>query len=124
MVLNKLFDIKELAQEFMNAPKIEQNGEDVVLKYDYETDSGEYEWTGITFLNTIKYRHTKDSNISEYMMKAYNAVAELKDSVWINEVIPNSNKENTDIQFKHYLVYFDGYGAYEFISASVNQGIK
>lgn len=123
MNLNKLFDIEELAQEFMNEPKIQQNGKNTILMYDYETDSGKYEWTGITFTNTLKYRHIKESDVSEYMVKAYNTVVEVRDSLWINEVIPDS-RENGIIEFKHYLIYFDGYGAYEFISTSVNKGIK
>lgn len=42
--------------------------------YDYETELGEYEWTGITFLNTVKYRHVKEANVKGYMIKAYNRV--------------------------------------------------
>jgi hypothetical protein len=109
MEIIKLHNIKELAQEFMHSPKVERKGSNVVLLYDYETETGEYEWTGITFLNTIDHKYTSDEKISEYMVKAYNAIAEVIDLNWMN-------KEMLDKAYKHYLVYFDGYGAYEFTS--------
>lgn len=109
MEIVKVFDIKELAQEFMHSPKVERKGSDVVLLYDYETENGEYEWTGITFLDVIDLKCTSDEQVNKYMIRAYNIVAEVVDSNWINKDIP-------DKSYKHYIVYFDGYGAYEFIS--------
>ena len=55
MEITNVLEIHELAQEFMDNPKIKKKGNNLVLVYDYETESGEYEWTGITFLNTIKH---------------------------------------------------------------------
>ncbi len=66
MDIIKLFEIKELSQEFMHPPQIDRRGDDSVLLFDYETDTGEYEWTGVTFKNTINNKHTKDNEISEY----------------------------------------------------------
>lgn len=120
MEITNVFEIHELAQEFMENPKIKNKGNNSVLMYDYETESGEYGWTGITFLNTIKYRHVKEANVKDYMIKAYNRVVEIKDSNWENEFSSiNGGKDNV----KHYMVYFDGYGAYEFLSYGVIEGI-
>lgn len=124
MDIIKLYEIKELAQEFMHPPKIERRGDDSVLMYDYETDTGEYEWTGITFKNTVKSKHTKDKEISEYMVKAYNSVVEVKNSAWTNQTTFTNKSSDLNDMYKHYLVYFDGYGAYEFISTNAIQGIN
>ncbi|MBW6411914.1 hypothetical protein [Clostridium weizhouense] len=120
MEIASVFEIHELAQEFMNNPKIMKKGNNSVLMYDYETESGEYEWTGITFINTVKYRHVKEANIKDYMIKAYNRVVEIKNSNWKNEILSIDGEINN---LKHYIVYFDGYGAYEFLSYGVIEGI-
>lgn len=120
MEITNVFEIHELAQEFMDNPKIKKKGDNSVLMYDYETETGEYEWTGITFINTIKYRHVKEANVKDYMIKAYNRVVEINDSNWKNE-ISSTNGEKREL--KHYIVYFDGYGAYEFLSYGVIKGI-
>jgi hypothetical protein len=117
MDIIKMFDIKELAQNFMHSPKIEKRDKDSILMFDYETDTGEYKWTGITFKDTIDIRCTKEKDVSEYMVRAYNSVVEVKNSNWINHI--NVKEGN----YKHYLVYFDGYGAYEFICKDVVNSI-
>ena len=117
MDIIKKFDIKELAQDFMQPPKIERRDKDSILIFDYETDTGEYKWTGITFKDTIDEKYTKEKDVGEYMVKAYNSVVEVKNSDWISQTIAQ------DSNYKHYLVYFDGYGAYEFICKDVIQGI-
>lgn len=124
MDIIKLFEIKELSQEFMHPPQIDRRGDDSVLLFDYETDTGEYEWTGVTFKNTINNKHTKDNEISEYMVKAYNSVVEVKNSAWINKIAFANKNSNLNAMYKHFLVYFDGYGAYEFISTDAIKGIS
>jgi hypothetical protein len=59
---------------------IEVRGEAATLMYDYETDSGEYEWTGITFEDTLEYKHTSEKEINVYLVNAYNSVVEVKNS--------------------------------------------
>lgn len=120
MEIINVLEINELAQEFMNNPKIKEKGNNTVLMYDYETELGEYEWTGITFLNTLKHRHIRENNVKDYMIKAYNRVVEIEDSNWKNEISSiDGNKNN----LKHYMIYFDGYGVYEFLSYGISEGI-
>ncbi|WP_291299669.1 hypothetical protein [Desulfosporosinus sp. BICA1-9] len=56
-----------------------------MLMYDFEDEDGEYRWTGTTFLETIAFKQTVDDKINVFQIKAYNAVAEVADSEWINE---------------------------------------
>jgi hypothetical protein len=123
MDIIKVFNIKELAQEFVHSPKIEMMGADIILMFDYETDTGEYKWTGITFKNALEYKHTNENEVDEELLKAYNSVVEVKNSIWLKQVISaKGNIENNKL-YKHFLVYFDGYGAYEFVSSDVAQGV-
>ena len=124
MEISKVFDIQELAQEFMHSPKVEMSGKNAVLMYDYETESGDYKWTGITFLGVLDYWHTSESNVSEYMLEAYNALTVVKDSNWMDNSKFVSCIQIEDKEINHYLIYFDGYGAYEFICTGAIQGIE
>lgn len=121
MEIIKTFLIKEPAQEFIQPPKVEIKGKDAVLIFDYETETGDYQLTGITFINTIDYRHVNEDAVNENMMKAYNAVVELKNSDWLQEMRKKMNDDSD--MYKHFLVYFDGFGAYEFICTDVVKGI-
>lgn len=117
MEIKKIFDIEHLAQDFMEPPVVKKNGTDAILLFDYESDTGGYKTTGITFCDTIEYRHTKEEAIKEYMIKAYNAVVEVINSNWVSKI------KVKDSQYKHYLVYFDGFGAFEFLSRDVIQKV-
>jgi hypothetical protein len=119
MTVTKIFQIKELAQEFMHNPKIVEQDENVILGFDYESETGKYYWTGISFLHTIAWRHTKESSLDRYMVSSYNYVSVVNDSEWIKDY---SDVENLQL-YKHYLVYFDGYGSYEFISQNFSAGV-
>lgn len=115
----KICDIIELAQEFIHPPKIEKKGIDCNLMFDYESDTGEYKWTGIIFANVVSYKFTNYKYIHEYMIKAYNAITEIEESDWIKEFTFRDERKN----LKHYLIYFDGYGAYEFVCTGFTKAL-
>ncbi|MCT8975327.1 hypothetical protein N4T77_01820 [Clostridium sp. CX1] len=110
--IRKVYIIKELAQEFINPPIFEKEGEDTVLKFDYESDNGKYEVTGIVFNNCINYRYGKEENLTKEDVFAYNAIVTVENSEWIKDVVENKIKN----KYNHYKIYFDGFGVYEFIS--------
>lgn len=118
MEVIKVYSIDELSQEFMQSPKVEQRGADCFLMFDFETDTGEYQWTGVTFKDVVEWRITPDSAISEYMVAAYNAVAIVESSEWLMGAY--CGKQNS---YSHFLVYFDGFGAYEFICTDFIKGV-
>lgn len=121
MEIEKVFIIDELAQDFMQTPKVEQRGRDYILMFDFESESGVYEWTGITFKDVVEYRYTTDNMVNEDMLKAYNAVGIVKMSNWFNEESA-IEKEKDRNHYNHYLVYFDGFGAYEFLGTNFIYG--
>lgn len=90
--MKTLYRIPDLAQEFQTAPKLIEDGNDLLLRYDYETEDGSYAFRDILFINCKSYRHQKESEIeySKYR-KAYNSIASDGTSFYI---------------------FFDGYGLY------------
>lgn len=104
-----LKEIDGLAQNFLEAPRTLMKNSTLEILYDYEMDSGDYSEKRIIFDGVEDYRHVEESNLIADMIKAYNSVAEVIDSNWLsNELISRG--------YKHYIIYFDEYGAYEAIA--------
>lgn len=101
--------INELAQDFLKSPRVMEKNDGLLLTYDYEMDTGEYSEKSIYFENMKGYRHVSESNIKVDMIKAYNAIGEVVDSEWLSNELRSQS-------FKHYIIYFDEYGAYEIIA--------
>lgn len=123
MNVEKVFDIEGASQEFSQSPQLENKGRNVILKYDFETETGEYNWSGITFINVITYRITSSICEELYMISAYDSVSIVKNSKWIKE-IKNVYQGEELFDFNHYVIHFEDYGSYEFIARNVYNGIK
>ena len=90
--METLYLIPDPAQEFMDAPKLIRNRNDLILRYDYETEDGSYSFRDIIFVNCRSYMHQKESEIKYSMYRnAYNSIA------------------SDDTNF---YILFDGYGLY------------
>lgn len=110
-----VYEIKELAQEFMTPPRIERDGKDVLLKFDFEKEDGSYGMTGIRFSGCADYRFTREREIADpEVLSAYNAVAIAENSDWIKAC----GYDNMESGYIHYKIFFDDFGLYEFIAAS------
>jgi len=112
--LIKEFELLHLSQEFSKPPKLTREITTSIINYDYETESGEYAWKKIRFFNTMAYRFTAPSAVPVEMVPAYDAIASVQNSKWIKEIC--GNLQTNSLQFKHYAIYFEDFGCYEFIS--------
>jgi hypothetical protein len=72
-------------------------------------ESGQYGERSIYFDGVNDYRHVVESHVTLDMLKAYNSVAQVVDSEWISNEMRSRG-------LKHYMIYFDEYGAYEIIA--------
>lgn len=123
MKIEKIFDIKGASQEFTQSPQLLRKGKNMILKYDYEIETGEYSYTGITFIDVIICKITKTVCEELYMIEAYDAVSIVKNSKWRDE-IKTTYKEEESFHFNHYIIDFEDYGCYEFIAREVYDGIE
>jgi hypothetical protein len=106
IVLSK---IDGLAQNFLDAPRVNIKNFELEIVYDFEMDSGEYGEKVVTFHDVQDYRHTEEKNVTVDMIKAYNSIGEVTDSNWISA-------EKISQGYNHYIIYFDEYGAYEIVA--------
>jgi hypothetical protein len=112
MKITEVYIIKELAQEFVRDPKIETVDNNAKLIYEYDGECGETETKGITFQDVLASKYTPQSGIELYMVEAYNAVSVVDDSPWLTEFGVGIAEQG----YKHFIVYFDDFGAYEFLA--------
>jgi len=124
MQIIKVKNINELSQEFMRSPFIINNLSDYILYYDFTLPDGKYDWKGISFIDTIAYRKTRGNFLNPHYMGSFNDVCIVEDSDWLNELKSRQSKDAElkyypDFTFKHYIVYFEGYGTFEFIAQDV-----
>jgi hypothetical protein len=115
MNITKLFNVKGMSQEFTQSPQLDRKGKNVILKYNYETETGEYALRGIVFSEVIACKITKAVCEKLYMIESYDAVSIVNNSEWVNE-IKNDYKGSETFSYNHYIIYFEDYGCYEFIA--------
>jgi hypothetical protein len=118
MQVSKVYIIKELAQDFVKDPQIKTIDNNAMLTYEYEGESGEIERRGITFQDVLASKYTSESDMEVYMVKAYNAVSIVENSPWPNEFGDSIVEQG----YKHFIVYFDDFGAYEFLAQNFEKG--
>lgn len=123
MEIEDLFDINGASQEFNQSPQLLREGRNMILKYDYETETGEYAWNGVTFLDVITCKMTKMVCEELYMIEAYDSVSIVRESDWIKD-IAEAYKGNDLSSFNHYVIHFEDYGSYEFIAKDAYNGIR
>jgi len=112
MQVEKVYIIKELAQDFVKDPQIKTTDNNAMLIYEYEGESGDTETKGIMFNDVLASKHTTEMGMEVYMVKAYNAVSVVENSQWSKEF----GESITEQGYKHFIVYFDDFGAYEFLA--------
>lgn len=110
----KLKFIEELAQEFLQAPRISRTNNGLSIVYDYEMDSGEYGEKSIFFEDVRDYRHIHEDDVKAEMIEAaYNSIVKIVDSDWLSNGMSKQG-------YNHFLIYFDDYGVFEVIAKSFN----
>ncbi|MBQ4900403.1 hypothetical protein KB559_16320 [Paenibacillus sp. Marseille-P2973] len=124
MEFKSVLKINGASQEFIEAPQLIKTARrDIVLLHDYETEIGTYEWAGLTFKNTISFKVTSEDCLKEYMLGTLDTLVEVINSWWIEET-KNNFRGDEEFNFKHYLIFFEDYGCYEFIAENVVNDIN
>ena len=74
--------------------------------------------TEIKFISVIAFKQNLPRFTSE-LYNAYDKVVELIDSKWLKELKKIDKEEFTYWNPKHYILYLDGFGMYQFIAQSL-----
>lgn len=93
-----------------------KHGDAVILfdYYDEEQDDKVYNG-GILFESTVAHRHSSEK-FTKYISGSYDTLIEIEGSEWISELNTISPECMKKSELKHYVIYLDSYGLYEFIA--------
>lgn len=74
--------------------------------------------TEIKFITVIGFKHTSPRFTSE-LYDAYDKVVEVIDSDWLEELKKINEEDFAYWSPKHYVLYLDGFGIYQFVAQSL-----
>lgn len=102
------------SQECAKGPKLEMVFARAKLLYDFETETGEYAWSTLEFLQVEALSFTAAYSCSPDQIKAYDKLVEIPSSPWIESLIIGGRSQ--DKQLHHYRIFFDDVGCYEVVA--------
>lgn len=100
------------SQEFNQGPKIRQEaGDQLVLAYDFEQESGDYGWEELIFTGVAAFTYTAATHCSEEQIGAYDKLQDLGVTDSVAAVV------NRSPGLRHFRIYFDDVGCYEVLAS-------
>lgn len=97
----------------MKLPGLLQDGDKVVLTFDYETDDG-YRESSIGFRRVEAFSFTFYECCSPEQVGAYDKVILVDNSAWLSEL--RGRKVSDDGTTQHYRIFLDEVGCYDVIA--------
>jgi hypothetical protein len=110
----EIWSLPVLSQEFRDGPVVELDRCAVRLRYDYETESGDYAWQEIVFEGVEAFRFTGHASCTVDMIDAYDVLVEVVDSAWVSR-LQEARREPAP-PLRHLRIYFDELGCYEVVA--------
>jgi len=114
---NEVWVLPCKSQEFNLGPKVYLTATTAIIEYDYETSSGDYAWSKIKFLGLQGVLFTYYDVCKTKHIEAYDKIVVVTPSDWLHQLESCRAFNNTSA--KHYRIFFDEVGCYEFIAGSI-----
>lgn len=89
----------------------------LTIRYDAETNTGRL-WTTLRFAGAVALRVTPEPAVSTLMTKAYSKVGAVTGSQWLASMIDARSDGLLPDTLRHFVVFFDHYGAVETLARS------
>jgi hypothetical protein len=119
--LETLWTLPVKSQEFADGPEATLARGALVVRYDFETPSGEYEWSSFSFTRVQASLFTGWQWCTEEQVAAYDRVVEVQDSEWLR-TLDASDARMPKTPLRHFRVYFDEVGCYDVAAAAFDAG--
>lgn len=107
----RLWQLPSKSTEFEEGPVVKAQRDSLILRYDFETPTGEYAWEQLSFSGVIAYRFFDDPSCSEEQIRAYDVLVEVNDSSWLRELLAGRRLEAQEV--RHLRIYLDDVGCLE-----------
>lgn len=112
----RLWDLPVMSQEFRDGPTVTHQHGGLRLKYDYETEAGEYDWQEVMFRGVEACMFTAHDSCDEDQVDAYDVLVEVIDSPWVAE-LRKTRRIPMPPDIRHLRIYFDEIGCYEVVAS-------
>jgi hypothetical protein len=97
--------------EFEAGPRLMHERNRLIFSYDYETQTGAYEWEELSFSGVVAYRFVDDPSCTADQIDAYDQLVEIRDSSWLAELLTDRRYDAPGL--KHLRIYLDDIGCLE-----------
>lgn len=90
---------------------------DAMLSFDYFNEEKEDKvyHNSIIFETVVCHRHSSEK-FTRGLLGAYDKLIEISNSKWVNELALISSEWAKHWNIRHFAIYLDGYGLYEFVA--------
>lgn len=109
--LSEIWKLPCMSQEFESGPVLELQRGTLVLRYDFETVTGDYKWEAATFRSVMAVLFTDHESCSEEQVAAYDRLVEVGCSSWLKGL--QSARIYPASGIRHLRIYFDELGCYD-----------
>lgn len=123
VIVKKLFELPMLSSLLNSEPEILIKGLDISMILDGKDLSDADRHVCLSFKSVLCHKHTSE-RFTEEMYDAYDAVVEIVDSEWL---IAMEKINKNDFGFwkpRHFAVYLEGIGLYQFIARSFEETVR
>lgn len=101
-----VWKLSSRSQEFQDGPRLRQEGDRLIVAYDFELDDGQYAWEEFYFLGVLAFCFTDWRACSAEQVAAYDQVQVL-DECRFGDI--GEDQQSTRL----YRIFFDDYGCIE-----------
>ena len=108
------YELKMFSANLEVGPEITFNGMDVIIELKGYDDSDNYHECRIKFNSVIGYQYTLAG--FTVTLDSYDRIVEIKDTKWIEQFKEANEQEIGYWNPKHYAIYLDEVGLYQFLA--------
>jgi hypothetical protein len=106
-----VWSLPALSQEFMHGPHVLVSPGKVTLRWDFETESGAYEWSSAEFTGVEAVTFTAESSCTPDQVHAYDRLVRVEPSDMLASLRGTASKF-----LQHFRIYFDEIGCLDVVA--------
>lgn len=115
---NIIYELKMFSSNLIKEPEFIIDGMKNILKIEGYDDEGRINKVKVELDSVLCYKKTS-ARFTPKLYDSYDKIVELLDSDWLNELKAINNEYYDFWKPKHFILFLDGIGMYEFIACEI-----
>ena len=113
-----IYELKMFSSNLKNEPEFIVDGMKNILKIEGYDDEGRINKVRVELDSVLCYKRTS-ARFTPKLYDSYDKVVEILDSDWLNEIKAINNEDYDFWKPRHFILYLDEIGMYEFIACEI-----